>query len=188
MNRTAILVLLAFLCPGHKALPAEPAKPAELKVLERFVGAWDCEVVMRPALWTPKEVREKSVEINEMALDGWFLQGLSTTRNGTTNAILMNTYDSTEKKYRVWRFLPGGSCEELSGQWDEATSTMTITTDLGQGITQTAAFHLIGKDHREYQVTAKDSEGRVYLDVHGKVTRRKQPPSALEQTQRTAVR
>lgn len=69
------------------------------------------------------------------------------TADGKTNAILMNTYDPAQKNYRIWRFTPGGSCEEMAGKWDEATSTLTITTDLGHGITQKTAFHLIDKDH-----------------------------------------
>lgn len=173
MKRPAIILLSAVCCLSQQTLAAELPIPPELKVLERFVGTWDCEVVTESAIWTPKEVREKSVEVNEMVLDGWFLQGCSKTLDGKTNAILMNTYDPAQKKYRFWRFLAGRSCEELSGQWDEATSTLTITTDLGRGITQKAAFHVIDKDHREYHVAAKDSNGKVYLDIHGTVTRRK---------------
>jgi hypothetical protein len=42
------------------------------------------------------------------------------------------------------------------------------------GITLKATFHFIDADHREYHVIAKDDEGRVYLDIEGKVTPRKQ--------------
>lgn len=150
-----------------------PSKPPELKVLERFVGTWDCDAVMKPAVWTPEEVREKSVEVNELVLDGWFLHGSSKTQDGKTRATLMNTYDPVQKKFRVWRFAPGGSCTELTGRWDEATSTLTVTTDLGNGITSKEAFHLIDKDRREYHVVAKDGDDKVYLDIHATVTRRK---------------
>ena len=47
--------------------------------------------------------------------------------------------------------------------------TLTITTDHGSGITTQAAFHVIDKDHREYNVTAKDGDGKIYLDIHGTV-------------------
>lgn len=176
MKRIAsVMVITAVCCLGQQALAAELPKPPELNVLERFVGIWDCEVVVKPAVWTPKEKREKSVEVNEMSLDGWFLHGRSETVNGKTNAILMNTYDPAQKNYRIWRFMPGGSCEEMRGEWDEAPTTLTITTDFGRGITQKAVFHLIDKDHREYHVVAKDADGKVYLDVQGTVTRRKSP-------------
>lgn len=157
---------------GHHALATEPPKPPELKVLEKFVGTWDCEIVTKPAVWTPTERRDKAVEVNEMALDGWFLHGCSKTPDGKTLAILMNTYDPVRKKYHFWRFA-GRGCEELDGQWDEATSTLTITTDHGNSVVTKAAFRVIDKDHREYDVTAKDGDGKVYLDIHGTVTRRK---------------
>ena len=174
MKRIEVIALLfAACCLVQQTSATEPAKPPELKVLEMFVGTWDCEVVMKPAASTPKEVQDKTVEVNEMSLDGWFLHGSSKAQDGKTNAILLNTYDSVQKNYRIWRFTPGGSCEELRGEWDGATTTLTITTDLGHGITQKAAFHLIDKDHREYHVVAKDGDGKVYFDVQGKVTRRK---------------
>lgn len=167
------VLLFAICCVGQSTSAADPPKPTELKVLEKFVGTWDCEVVVRPAVWTPKEVRETSVEVNEMALDGWFLQGSSKTRDGKTTAILMNTYDPVHKRYRIWRFRPGGSCEEMAAQWDEATTTLAITTDLGNGVTSKTAFHLIDRDHRDYHNIAKDGNGKVYLDIQGTVTRRK---------------
>jgi hypothetical protein len=149
-----------------------PPMPPELKVLEKFVGTWDCEIVTKPAVWTPKEERQRAVEVNEMALDGWFLHGCSKTQDGKTLAVLMNTYDPAKKEYRTWRFV-GKGCEELIGQWDESTSTMTITTDHGYGITTKAAFHVIDQDHREYRIAAKDGDGKVYLDIQATVTRRK---------------
>jgi hypothetical protein len=170
---TAVLLLFATSCLDQQAWPAEPSKPPELEVLRQFVGVWECKVVMNPAVWTPKEVREEAVEVNDMALAGWFLRGSSKTKDGKTRAMLMNTYDPVQKKFRIWRFTPGGSCEELTGEWNETTSTLTIVSDLGHGITSTAAFHLIDKDHREYRVVAKDSDGKVYLDIQGTVVRRK---------------
>ena len=159
-------------CLGHLALAAEPPKPVELKVLEKFEGTWDCEIVTKPAVWTPTERRDKAVEVNEMTADGWFLHGCSKTPDGKTALVMMNTYDPVRKKFHFWRFA-GRGCEELDGQWDEATSTLTIPTDHGNGITTKAAFHVIDKDHREYHIAAKDAEGKVYLDIHGTVTRRK---------------
>jgi hypothetical protein len=169
-RNTALFV--AICCLGQQAWAADSPKPPELNVLEKFVGVWDCEIITKPAVWTPDEKREKAVEVNEMALDGWFLHGCSKTRDGKTIAILMNTYDPTQKKYRIWRFV-GHGCEELTGSWDEKTNTLTITADAGHGITTKAAFRIIDQDHREYRVVAKDGDGKVYMDIEGKVTRRK---------------
>lgn len=172
MKHISIAVLSVLFCLEHIAPATEPPTPAELKVLEKFVGTWDCDIVTKPAVWTPKESRSKAVEVNELAMNGWFLHGCSKTPDGKTLAVLMNTYDPVRKKYHFWRFVDR-DCEELDGQWDEATSTLTITTDQGAGITNTAAFHVIDKDHREYHVISKDGDGKVYLDIHGAVTRRK---------------
>lgn len=169
--RTVIALLIAVSAAVTHG--DEGPKLPGLKVLEKFVGTWDCDVVTKPAIWTPKEQREKTVEINELVLDGWFLQGCSKTRDGKTQAMLMNSYDPVMRQYRIWKFVPGGACEELIGQWDEATATLTIATTAGDGVTTKAAFHVIDKDHREYNVTAKDADGKTYLDIHGTVTFRR---------------
>ena len=173
MRRVGIAVgLLVMRWLAEQTSAAEPPKPPELKVLEKFVGTWDCEIVTKPAVWTPKERHDQAVEVNEMTAEGWFLHGCSKTPDGKTVLVMMNTYDPVRKKYHFWRFA-GQGCEELDGQWDEATSTLTITTDHGNGVTTTAAFHVIDRDHREYQITAKDGDGKLHLDIHGTVTRRK---------------
>jgi hypothetical protein len=173
MNRIKTFVLLlSVCCLAQRAWSADSPKPPELKVLEKFVGIWDCEIITKPAVWTPEGKREKAVEVNEMTLDGWFLHGCSKTQDGKVLAILMNTYDPVRKKFHIWRFT-GRGCEELDAQWDEAASTLTITADHGSGITSKATFHIIDKDHREYHVIAKDGEGKVYLDIEGTVVRRK---------------
>jgi hypothetical protein len=150
----------------------QPPKPPELKVLERSVGTWDCEVITKPAIWTPKEQRENLVEVNKLVLDGWYLQGSSQTRDGKPQALLMNTYDPAQKQYRVWKFAAGGVPQEYIGQWDEPTSTLTIGAK-NEGIMLKATFHLIDADHREYHVRATDDSGNVYLDIQGMATRRK---------------
>jgi hypothetical protein len=174
MSRIRVIPALFAICSlGQLTSAAEPPKPLELKVLERFVGTWDVEAVTKATVWTPTEKKEKCVEYNEMILEGWFLHGISKSPDGKTNAVVMNTYDPVKKEYRIRRFASGGLCDELTGQWDEATSTLTVTGDLGRGIALTAAFHLTDSDHREYHVVAKDDDGKVYVDIQAKVARRK---------------
>jgi hypothetical protein len=174
MKRIEVAVSLLIVgCLGPWSSAAEPPKPPELKVLEKFVGTWDSESVSKPAAWTPKEVREKSMEVNEMALDGWYLQGSSRTPEGKVLAIVMNSYDPPEKTYRIWRFLPVGRNDQWTGQWDEATSTLTIKTDIGHGMTATGAIHFTDQDHHELHFLVKDSEGKVYVDSLSTVVRRK---------------
>jgi translation initiation factor 1 len=34
-------------------------------------------------------------------------------------------------------------------------------------------FHVVDADHREYDISVKDGDGKIYMDIHGTVTRRK---------------
>jgi hypothetical protein len=144
-----------------------------LKVLERFIGTWDVESVSKPAVWTPKEVREKGVEVRKLVLDGWFVEGKGSSEDGKADAVLwMMTYDVARKEYRVWIFVTGGFSAEWSGQWDEATKTCSFTGDAGNGITSKGIARFIDKDHEEFRLIATDSDGKVYQDVKNTMTRR----------------
>ena len=155
------------------AADGAPKPPPELKVLERFVGTWEYDTLTKASIWNPQEKREQGVEVNEMALDGWYLRGSYRPADAKPNVMHINTYDPKKKTYRTWRHYTGGTSQEWTGQWDEASSTMTLTEDLGDGITLTAVFHIIDNDRREYRVTAKDRDGKVYIDAEGTITRRK---------------
>jgi acylphosphatase len=174
MNRIRVIpAVFAIYSLGQLTTAAELPKPPELKVLERFVGTWDDESVSTPAVWTPKEVRAKSMEVNGWALDGWFLQGTGRTPGGKIEVIVMNGYDPVEKTYRFWWFFPGGHTEQWTGKWDEATATLTIKGDLGKGMTTTGSIHFTDDDHHELHFVTKDSDGKVYSDTSAKAVRRK---------------
>ena len=162
-------VVSAAVALGGEGIP----KPPELKVLDRFVGTWDAESVSKPAVWTPKEVREKYVEVREMVLDGWFVESKGRTADGKVDSTLwMMTYDLASRQYREWLFVTGGFSIQWGGQWDEATKTFSFTGDAGNGITSKLTAQFIDKDHIEFRIVAKDNDGKVYQDMTGKLTRR----------------
>ena len=82
------------------------------------------------------------------------------------------TYDLARKEYRLWMFLTGGFSIHWSGQWDEATKTLSVTADAGHGVTSKGTSHFIDKDHIEFRILATDSDGKVYTDKKGMLTRR----------------
>ncbi len=171
--RTRIVIALLIAVSAAVALGGEgPAKPPELKVLERFVGTWDAESVSKPAVWTPKEVRAKYVEVRELILDGWFVEskGRAADEKGDST-IWMMTYDLARREYREWLFVTGGFSIQWSGQWDEATKTFSFTGDAGNGVTSKGTTHFIDKDHIEFSILATDSDGKVYQDMKGNMTR-----------------
>jgi hypothetical protein len=172
--RVIVVIGLVAAVSATVALGGEGAtKPPELKVLDRFVGTWDAESVSRPAVWTPKEVRVKYVEVRELTLDGWFVEskGRSADEKAATTVIWMMTYDSARKEYRQWLFATGGFSLHSTGQWDEATETLSCTGDAGN-VTMRTRIRFIDKDHVEFRMTAKDSDGKVYQDTKGTLTRR----------------
>jgi hypothetical protein len=61
---------------------------------------------------------------------------------------------------------------QWSGQWDEATKTLSFTGDAGNGVTSKGTTHFIDKDHYEFRLIAKDSDGKVYQDMKTMLTRR----------------
>jgi hypothetical protein len=172
--RLIVVIGLCAVVSAAVALGSEgPPKPPELKVLERFVGTWDAQSISKPAVWTPEEVREEFVEVRELVLDGWFLEGKARAADGKAGHFSwMMTYDVARKEYRTWLFVTGGFSIQWSGQWDEATKTFSFTGDAGNGVTYKGTTHFIDKDHYEFRLKATDGDGKVYQDLKNTLTRR----------------
>lgn len=165
------------LCAGQREAKADQGadKPAELKVLERFVGTWDTETRSRRAEWTPKETRTTGTTKMEWVLGGRFIQSKGHSDPGGLQDIQMMTYDAGRKQYRHWHFdsLGTGSESSASGQWDEGAKTLTWKAELVDGITMTNKVQFLDKDTYKWALVAKDKGGKVYLEMEGKLTRRK---------------
>ena len=172
MRLIAVISLFAAVSPAAALGDEATTRSPELKVLSRFVGTWDAESVSKPAAWTPQELRETSIEVDEWVLDGWFVQGTTKGRGGKANAISMITYDPMRKEYHFSHFSTGGFVSQWSGQWDEANQTFSLRGDAAKGITSTGTVHFIDRDRREFHLIAKDRDGKVYYDVQGTSTRR----------------
>src|SRR5207244_805764 len=87
---------------ANNAPAAVPPLPAELKVLERYVGAWEGTSTIKPGPWTPQEVQGKGSAVFKWALGGRFLQIDATSSDG--QALGMMTYDPARKEFRSWQF------------------------------------------------------------------------------------
>lgn len=155
----------------EKADPKRP-RPAELKVLERYLGTWDFDMTNKPAAWTPKEERKANVATNEWVLGEMFLQGRGRTSD-KVESVDLTTYDPQKKAYRTWYFDSRGYHSVWSGQWDEAAKTMTIRSDWDDGVTAQAQMRFIDPSSRELKLVAKDKEGKLLLDAQGEIRRRK---------------
>lgn len=162
---------LVFVAALAQAAEQDTPKPSELKMLERLVGKWDSESVSRVAEWTPKEGRAKGVLTREWVLDGRYVQEMS--KQSDADAIVMFTYDTAKSAYRWWLFNSHGHNIEMSGQWDEKSQTLTCTSELENGLTNTATIHFLDADTHKWTAIVKDGQGKIFFDAGGTCTRRK---------------
>jgi len=148
--------------PGAEESQSAAPRPPELKVLDRLIGTWDTERIMKPAAWTPKEVRTTAKFTREWVLGGRFVQAKQSISDGS-ELIVMHTFDVQKKAYRYWVFGSDGNASETSGQWDPAAETFSWRTDLADGMTITLSLHLIDADTQEWTLVVKDAGGQVCL-------------------------
>jgi hypothetical protein len=173
--KALLTVGLLLVSSAVGALADEPKnadKPAELKILERFVGTWKDEAVYKPSVWTPKEKRETSTSRFEWSLNGRFVVERGKTTDGDEELQVM-TFDAKKKAFRRWYFDSDGSSREWTGQWDDKNSTLTWTAALDDGITAISVWKLTDKDTLVWTWTAKDKEGKLYGSIEGKSVRQK---------------
>lgn len=170
MFLVAIHCLLLVAAAAQSAEP-ETTKPTELKVLDRLVGKWDSESVSRVAEWTPQEGRTKGTLSREWVLGGRYVQ--ETSKQSDADAMVMFTYDPAKKAYRWWLFNSHGHNFDMAGQWDEKTQTLTCTSDVGNGLTNTSTIHFLDADTHKWTAIVKDGQGKIFFDAGGTCTRRK---------------
>jgi hypothetical protein len=161
-------MLLGLSAAAGQAQP--PPKPPELKVLERFVGAWDFGVISMKAEWTPKQSSSTGTSANEWTLDGRALR--RRVRHPDLETIEMMTYDAGKKAYRYWIFDSRGAATELTGQWDEKTRTLTFTGARDENITVVATMRFFDKNVHEGSYIAKDKTGKTYVEAYSKFVKR----------------
>jgi hypothetical protein len=160
--------------PAAWAEEAEGPNPdvPELKVLDRWVGAWTFEFSSAKAKYQPEAVRATGTETARWTLKGRFLERKATSELG--EGLNLETYDPQRKAYRGWFFGSGGVTVENRGAWDAASKTLTSTpTSLDGGLTGTATTRYIDADHIEWEQVLKDASGAVVLHQQAKWTRRK---------------
>src|SRR4051794_25718281 len=101
-SHAGCVICLTFFCAvSHEAFSQGPAKPPELKILDRYIGKWKFEIVHKPAEWNPKEARVTGTSTNEWVLDGWFQHHRVKDDQGTEGIDIM-TYDPRKRTYRSW--------------------------------------------------------------------------------------
>lgn len=163
---------LAALRADERRNEPSPESP-ELKELGRLIGTWDTDVTFKPAIWQPEGRRVKGSVKSEWTLGGRFVRELGRSLAEDVEHTLMATYDTKKKAYRSWSFDSTGSALEWQGRWDGDTKTLTWESDLGDGLKAVSKDHFTDKDHYEIDVLVKGADGKVYMDMKAKHSRRR---------------
>ena len=156
------------------AICAEPpARPAELKELDRFVGTWKvAELVSKKAEWTPEEVRASgNLSTFKWIMDGWFMEERAIPANGADHLGIWH-YDQADKNYRCAMFqVPGGNRMDFTHRWDAKAQVFNGTCAMPNGVTMRSTIRFPDKNTKEWHAIATDAAGKVYLDMTCKEVR-----------------
>lgn len=151
-----------------------PPVPPEMKALGLRVGTWEGKMTVRPAELTPDGGESLFTEVVDWILDGQFVRGRA-IQDGKIQHLWLCTYDAREKVYRLWQFDSFGNfpMKETIGEWNEITDTMLWKHTVEGGYTSIQTIHFVDKNTYEITIVDKGPDGKVYLDLSGKVVRKK---------------
>jgi hypothetical protein len=167
-----LVVAASSAARGAEEVPGTVAKPDELKVLDRLVGTWTSETVMRVAEWNPKELKITGRLTRAWALDGWFVHETATDSLGV-KAEVKFTFDPFRRVYRFWHFNSLGHSSDSTGSWDEKGQTLNMGATLPDGKVSKASIRFVDADTHEWSVKVTDAAGTVFFDASGVVRRAK---------------
>ena len=178
--RAARLFLVAALSftPLETASAQPPAKPSELKVLDRLAGTWRYEWESKPTegdrKGNPLGSKGSGTSTNEWILGGWFQQHKGKGDKPPHEIHEIWTYDAHTKTYRAWGFMaPGANHYESTGTWDEKTNTLTYKGKGPGDVTAVSTMRFLDKDNRVGTRVAKNAAGKIVQDTLFKLTRQK---------------
>ncbi len=163
----AIALLVSTEASGQDSSPPPP----EMKVLERLVGTWKVEQVVK----VPEESRPINLDVKrELVLGGRFVQEMGGFDDeGKPTFTGMYTYDSNKKAYRYWLFLSGGFYAESTGTWDERSQTFTFTNSPSRGVTGVITIRFLDEGTFSHSIISRDSGGKIGYHQEGKSVRQK---------------
>src|SRR5262245_16030345 len=168
------LSVALFFTSLETASAQPPAKPAELRVLDRLVGKWRYEWESKPTESDPKGSKGSGTSINEWILDGWFQQHKGKGDDAPHDILEVWTYDELTKTYRAWGFMaPGANHYEATGTWDEKSKTLSYKGKGPGDVTTESTMRFIDQDNRVGTRVAKDATGKIVQDTRFKLTREK---------------
>jgi Protein of unknown function (DUF1579) len=140
-------------------------------VLDRFLGRWNTEALIRSHAPTVREVRTVGRAVCRRALEGRYVEFRTTSVDPPGAAELqIMTYDAATGIYRQWVFDSDGYRHELSGRWDPATSTLRWEGDV-DGARVVIDDRWVSRGRLEWTLTRTAAGGRLLQTIRGVVSR-----------------
>ena len=170
------LELLAFNTddlPGNFEAEYGRTVPRESRVLDRWLGQWESKTTYKPT--DASAEADETVGIRNVAkiLDDHVLQSHWISDDGDEEILSLLVYDNKSAAYRLWTFSSSVAALEFIGQWDDATSTMTLQlVPSTSGVTGTSTTRFVDADTIETRLIVKNKEGVVTRDMQETLTRK----------------
>jgi hypothetical protein len=145
---------------------AYAAVPAEMAVLDRLVGDWQNDSVMK----TPDKPAGVKVSMqlkSRKIFGGLMIESQETRPPGQNEAYWLATYDPEKKVYRHWFCDAHGAVIEMIGAWDRAAERFQWSGAWPGGIRFQASWQWKGPDRREWDFVMRDADGKLLSELQG---------------------
>lgn len=146
-----------------------PARSAELKQLDRFLGTWKTEYRQPKAEWTPEEKTGSATMVFTRELGGQMVRERTKHADGTENTFLM-IFDAASQQYRAWWFSSTGQVNSSPGSWDEAGKAFTWKLSGPDGVSSMAQHRFVG-DKLDWTVLVENSQKVTMYRAEGTSSR-----------------
>jgi hypothetical protein len=162
---TVFVIVAAFVHADIRGQDSNAAPP-EMKVLQKLVGTWKVEQIVK----VPKESHTTTLLVNrELVLGDRFVEevgGFDDTGKPTFRG--MYTYDSNSRTYRYWLFVSGGDYSESTGTWDAQSQTLTFTNRPSSGGKGVITLRFPDETTFAFSIIFRDSNDKVGYHLEGK--------------------
>lgn len=168
-------VCLAVACAFESTSPilAADDDAKALKVLDRFVGAWEAEVVNKPSKSMPMGGSHKSIELTRRLLKDRCIAAHVVESESGRKSLSITTYDPETRSYPFWFFnsagIPGG---EWNCEWDGKDTFTSKATNTPKGWTSLGTTRFTKPDACEARFWMKDDAGTMMFDLEAKKTKK----------------
>lgn len=170
----ALRLLLALVVVGAatfaaRAQGAQSSPAAASALLERFVGAWRTETVIRDASGA-EVARTYGMAAGMPTLGGRWIEFRSASTPPGEADLQILTWDAEARLYRQWLFDADGSWQSAVGTFDPARETLTWRGEK-DGVPFMIDDRWISSDRLAWTLTRTTPDGRVLATIQGTLVR-----------------